>query len=335
MSHEFDTGFTVREPAWHGLGNVLADAPANITEAREAAGLTWEPRKVPAYQKVKELVGVTVDGEIVERDTFVEVPNAALVERDDTGAVIGHGISSDYGLILNQTMFEVAEALTEQGAKWDTGGSLKGGATVWGLLKLDEPFTLPGDNSHSYPYVSVVNYHDGSGSMKAQTGSVRIVCQNTENLASLESKRTQLCYVFRHTAKVQERIDEAKAVISGARLEASGWMELAAELLGYRVDYAVYDKFLSEFIPDPVGMIVSDRVMANIEEARARFTRTYLSETNEAHRGTGLALVNTAIEYLDHVRIYRNKDTYINRTLLRPEPMKGKAVQIVRAVCNA
>ena len=333
MSHDFDTGFTVRTPAWHGLGNVLADAPDTIEEARRAAGLEWEPRKVPCYQKVQELVGMCVDGSPFYKEGYVEVPDAALIERDDTNAVIGAGVGIDYQPILNQTMFEVAEALTQAGAQYDTGGSLRGGSTVWALLKLDEPFQLPGDSSACYPYVSVVNYHDGSGSMKAQTGSIRIVCQNTESMASLESKRTQLCYTFRHTANVMERIDEAKQAISGARHERNDWLELANELLGLRADSQSYQAFLDEFIPRPVALVISDRVESNIQAARAKFTGCYNSVTNETAHGTALGLVNTAIEYLDHLRAYRSQDTYINRTLLRPEPLKGLAVKIARKVC--
>ena len=49
--------------------------------------------------------------------------------------------------------------------------------------------------------------------------------------------------------------------------------------------------------------------------------------------GSALALVNTAVEYLDHARGYRNSDTYLGRTILKPEPLKAKAVKIAEAVC--
>lgn len=38
--HEFDSGFTVATPAWHGLGKVLAEAP-DIESAVEMAGVGW------------------------------------------------------------------------------------------------------------------------------------------------------------------------------------------------------------------------------------------------------------------------------------------------------
>lgn len=335
MAHMFDTGFTVRQPAWHGLGNVLAEAPSTILEARVAAGLTWEPRKVPAFQQHKELTGMDDDGNLVFETTYIEVPGAALIERDDSDIVIGHGVSMDFEPISNQTMFELVEALVQSGGVFDTAGSVRGGAVTWALARLDEPFTLPGDDTQCYPFVSVINHHDGSGSLRAQRGSVRIVCQNTIDASMLQSNRSKLCYSFRHTANVMERIDEAREAIAGARTDARHWQALANELLGLNVTTQSYNAFISEFIPEPPANVISERVRDNIVAARAKFAECYQSVTNTAHHGTGLGLVNTAVEYLDHLRAYRNADTYLNRTLLRPEPLKARAVALVKELCSA
>jgi phage/plasmid-like protein (TIGR03299 family) len=239
----------------------------------------------------------------------------------------------EYEPIFNQTMFEICEALADEGAEWETAGSLRGGSVVWSLMQLNEPFTLPGDNSESHPFVSVVNPHDGSGSMRAQSGNVRIVCMNTNMLADFQSRQRQTQYVFRHTSNVQERIDEAKQVISGSRSDSAEWRELAAELHGYHIDAPRYANFLDAFFPINPGAIHSSRVITNWENARARFTQAYNSATNETLIGTGLGLLNTATEYADHLRGYRSKDTYITRTILRPEPMKAQALKIIREVC--
>jgi len=74
-------------------------------------------------------------------------------------------------------------------------------------------------------------------------------------------------------------------------------------------------------------------VLKNWEGARGIFTQCYNGETNAAAHGTALGLMNCATEYLDHLRAYKSKDTYVTRTLLRPEPLKAKALQIIKAVC--
>lgn len=334
MPAYFDTGFTVRKPAWHGLGAVLDDYPRHIDDARELAGLTWEPELVPVYQRQAVPLGVGVDGELIEREDFVEVPNARLIQRSDTKAVIGHGVSDRYVPIKNKQMFEVLETLVDQGLKIETAGSVRGGAQVWALAYLDEPYTLPGDDSQSLPYIGVVNSHDGKSAMRAMATQVRIVCWNTIQAAYMDSQKHGQYWEFRHKGGVQDRIEEARRAISGMRNEANLWVTRANELLGIRVTDQSYSAFLSEFIPEPPANIVSDRVRQNIADARGTFSKFYFGEQNDAVRGSALALVNTAIEYLDHARGYRNSDTYLGRTILKPEPLKAKAIKLAREVCG-
>ena len=59
MSAEFESGFFVKTPAWHGLGTVVTSAPT-VAEALHLAGLDWTVDKVPLY---------LADGTIVE-DAF-------------------------------------------------------------------------------------------------------------------------------------------------------------------------------------------------------------------------------------------------------------------------
>jgi len=44
---------------------------------------------------------------------------------------------------------------------------------------------------------------------------------------------------------------------------------------------------------------------------------------------------NASVEFLDHVRGYRNQDTYLNRTMLRAEPMKAKSLTLIRELVTA
>ena len=56
MAHEFETGFSVREVPWHGLGTIVQEAPTSA-DALHLAGLDWTVIQKP----------VVVDG--------IEVPN--------------------------------------------------------------------------------------------------------------------------------------------------------------------------------------------------------------------------------------------------------------------
>lgn len=352
MPAYFDTGFSVREPMWHGEGFVLDDYPLDWDDARIKAGLNWEPEAVPGYQFVQWAGATTFTQWLAQFGTEEErvasgililpdvgivrpMPDHKLVIRDDTKAVLGP-VGQGFELVLHKEMGEVIEAILGEGAKFETAGSCKGGASVWALAYLDEPYTVAGDNTETYPFLALLNAHDGSGACKLVRTQVRVVCWNTYNAAWMEGERTGLQFTFRHTASVHDRIEEAKAALAGVRDDAKAWDAMATELFGMKADEVAFNHFLADFIPEPAADVISTRVRNNIDKARSIFKSMYLdSPTNIAHHGTALGLVDTAVEYLDHVRGYQNRDTYMGRTLLRPEPLKAKAVKLAREVCAA
>ena len=59
------------------------------------------------------------------------------------------------------------------------------------------------------------------------------------------------------------------------------------------------------------------------------------SKTTQQVAGTAYGLVQAAGEYLDHVRTARSWETRLNRTLIRPEPLKHRALSLVREITAA
>ncbi|MGH2412425.1 MAG: hypothetical protein ACRDEA_01750 [Microcystaceae cyanobacterium] len=53
MSHEFESGFFVHQPAWHRLGKVL-DNPPTTERAILEAGLDWMVLEEPIYRLEKD-----------------------------------------------------------------------------------------------------------------------------------------------------------------------------------------------------------------------------------------------------------------------------------------
>jgi phage/plasmid-like protein (TIGR03299 family) len=323
MPAYFESGFSVREPMWHGDGQVLDDNPGSWDEARVLAGLDWEPEVPPVYVATDAPAG----------RQYEQLAQFKAIRRSDTGAVLN--VSPDsYEVISHAQMGELVEAILEQpNVRWETAGSVRGGRQVWALAYLDEPFTVPGDPSVTYPFLTILNSHDGSAACKVVNTAIRVVCWNTFQAASLDGDRTGRQFTFRHTRKVADRIADAKAAVAGLRTESRQWLDLARELSLVPVGERQFNHFLSEFIPAPAGDIVSQRVRDNIDRARAIFRSLYLdSPTTEGVRGSAYGLVQAAGEYLDHVRGYRSHDSYLGRTLLRPEPLKAKAVAITRRI---
>lgn len=276
-----------------------------------------------------------IDGYLVHTPT---AGHQAIV-RDDNWAVLATPTDS-YRLIQHSQMGELLEAYTEAwtkaGAqvKFETAGSVRGGAMVWALVWLDEPYHVPGDPSPTYPFAALLNAHDGSAACKLLPTQVRIVCWNTWKMAEAEGDRHGHQVVLRHTGNVAERIEDAKVGLAGMRDEAKEWQVAAADLASLNVSDAVFATFLDEFIPVPEN--ASERTRTQRAERRSLFTKLYMeSPTTEGVRGTGYGLVQAAGEYLDHLRPYRNADTYLARTMFSAEPIKGGVIRKVRELVNA
>jgi phage/plasmid-like protein (TIGR03299 family) len=327
MPANVESMFSVREMPWHREGIILADYPGDWDEARKLAGLDWDPVTAGVYA----FTGVNPDG----TTHYEPIDGWKCITRSDTGAVLS--INRDtYTVIDHSEMGEIVEAvLAQDNVKWETAGVLDSGRSVWCLALLDEPITLPGDASPTLPYLAITNRHDGTGACALRATAVRIVCANTFRAAELEGERTGTTFSFIHKSSWRHRIDEARQAVTGARNEMRRYSELAAELLAIPINRAQRELFITEFIPMPPQGLITDRVARNVEEARKALRLLFDSPTNEQIAGTAYGLVQAAGEYLDHVRTARSWETKLNRTLIRPEPLKHRALSLVREITAA
>jgi phage/plasmid-like protein (TIGR03299 family) len=328
MPANVESMFSVRQMPWHREGTILADYPGTWAEARVLAGLDWDPIATEVYACTG-----------IDRSTLTEVYEQVegwkAISRSDTGTVLSINKDS-YTVISHREMGEIVEAvLAQPNVKWETAGVLDGGRAVWCLALLDEPVTLPGDDSPTLPYLAITNRHDGTAACALRATAVRIVCANTFRAAELEGERTGATFSFIHRSSWKTRIEEARKAVTGARAEMHRYTELATELLGIPVTPRQRELFITEFIPMPPQGLVTDRVARNVDEARQALRMIFESKTTEQVAHTAYGLVQAAGEYLDHVRAARSWETRLNRTLIRPEPLKHRALSLIRDVVAA
>jgi phage/plasmid-like protein (TIGR03299 family) len=327
MPANVESMFSVRQMPWHLEGEILDDYPGTWAEARVLAGLDWDPVTTNVYAAA----GINPDGTV----HYEPIDGWKAISRSDTGAVLS--LNKDtYTVIDHGEMGEIVEAvLAQPNVQWETAGVLDGGRSVWCLALLDEPITLPGDLSPTLPYLAITNRHDGTAACALRATAVRIVCANTFRAAELEGERTGATFSFIHKSSWRSRIEEARQAVTGARREMRRYTELAAELLGIPINPAQRELFVTEFIPMPPQGLITDRVARNVEEARQALRLIFESKTTEQVAGTGYGLVQAAGEYLDHVRTARSWETRLNRTLIRPEPLKHRALSLVREITTS
>jgi phage/plasmid-like protein (TIGR03299 family) len=172
------------------------------------------------------------------------------------------------------------------------------------------------------------------GACTLRATAVRIVCANTFRAAELEGERTGTTFSFIHKSNWRSRIEEAREAVTGTRREMQRYRELARELLDIHITDQQRELFVRQFIPLPPDGLVTDRVARNVEEARQALRAIFQTRTTEQVAGTAYGLVQAAGEYLDHVRRARTWETRLNRTLIRPEPLKAKALTVVREIIH-
>lgn len=330
MTAYFSEGFSVREPMWHGLGIILADYPTR-QEAMVAAGHDF------AVIEHEVFIDRAVDG--VDKALWglfqtkpYKVPGYKAVSNSKTGTVFAIP-QSTYTVVENSVGWDIADLLSDTpNVKYETAGVLKDGAVCWVLLKVDEPYHIAGDDSPTYPYVTVNWTHDGSGAMRAAATDVRIVCWNTYSMAMSKAEAAGRQFTFRHTKNVASRIEDAKATMAGVRKASAEYQELSNELAQLHVTDDQVEHFVQAMFPAPAShLVISDSVLDNITEARGQLRGILAGPTiPDAHRNTGYGLVQAGVEYLDHIRAARSNETKFSRTLLRQEPLKAKLVPMVR-----
>jgi len=354
MPAYFNEGFCVRTPSWHRQENLLDEfivLPQDRERGILLAGHDFRIVEVPvgsignavsSEAVLSEHDVVRVDGkwfafkpEPSKKSLYIVQPR----EGGTFGPVHGNfvGMANDgYAVIENGVGWDFAEAMCGLGAKVDTGLTLKDGARCVICLYLDEPVTIPGDDSLILPYGVVTWSHDGSGALSGRSTSVRVVCGNTDDMAAAEARRLGTDFTIRHTKHWKDRVEDAKLAIRGVRDNFAEYTELARELATMPVTPAQRELFVTTFLPMPPEALISDRVRNNVEDARTSVRTLFEGRTiPEAHKLTAYGLRLAGVEYLDHLRGYRNSDTYVGRQLLRTEPAKVKLASLIKDVVAA
>lgn len=193
--------FSVRQPAWHGLGQIVQDYPRSA-QAIAFAGLDYKVVKAPIFAKSTGLF-----------ESF-PVPDQYATLRTDTKAVFGV-VGKDYQIVQNTDAFAFFDAIVGggDGILYETAGALGNGERIFITAKLPGYIRVGNGDDVTEKYIFLTTSHDGSGSITAAFTPVRIVCQNTLNAAL----RTATNVVrIRHTAGAKERLEQARTVMGVA-----------------------------------------------------------------------------------------------------------------------
>jgi phage/plasmid-like protein (TIGR03299 family) len=196
--------FSVKEKAWHGLGQIITGYPTS-SEAIQFAGLNYAVEKRPLF---------TVDSGYQNKDSEteyseIEVPGYYATVRADTDQFLGV-VGKNYQVLQNEHAFSFFDAIVggKDGILYETAGALgKAGERVFITAKLPD-YIRVGRNDCIEKYLFLTTSHDRTESIQIAFTPIRIVCQNTLNAALRRHNHTN-CIRIKHTASAADKLKEA------------------------------------------------------------------------------------------------------------------------------
>lgn len=296
MSAEVETLMYVSNEAnqrfvpWHGLGTAVAEAPTSA-EAIKLAGLDWKVESNPIFDQNQN-----------------EIPGFKANTRDTDNKVLGI-VTDRYQIVQNSQAFDFTDSLIGEGCTYETAGSLLGGKKIFLLARMPERKIL-GDAVD--PYICFTNNHNGTGAIQACMTPIRVVCNNTLNLALSQASRK---WSTRHVGDMQSKLAEAKHTLGLANQYMDNLAITAERLANIKVSDAEIVKLLDELFP--VNEEDSDRKKSNIAEAKNQFMVCMMAPDILKFKNTAWGVINAASDWMSHTAPKRASETYQERNFNR------------------
>ncbi|TAJ47358.1 MAG: DUF945 domain-containing protein [Chitinophagaceae bacterium] len=304
--------FSVKEKAWHGLGQVVDQYPTS-KEALTFAGLDYEVVKEPIFT-----TSYNSDGQAMDVTKRVKTHFATL--RKDTGDVLGV-VGKDYEIVQNIDAFTFFDSIVDgDGIQYETAGALGNGERIFITAKLPD-YIKVGKEDLIEQYLFLTTSHDGYGSITAAFTPVRVVCRNTLN-AALKNKSN--CIKIRHTANVKDRLEQAHKLMGITNT-------LSAEL------ETIFNRWASVRITDPevkkliqLAMCPNKEVYNNLQAGKDddlstcfknicdnafAYAMSNPTQQMETTRGTLYGAYNSVTGYFQNVRSYKNDEAKLKSLL--------------------
>lgn len=178
---------------WHRLGVPMEGLP-NVAEAAKLARLD--------YNVVKEPI-MLADGRVI--------PNRMATVAETTERPILGVVGPDYEVIQNTEAFGVLDMACEKfGVTIETAGALGDGEKTWMLAKMPESVEpMPGDKVDGY--FLVINGFNGYILYQARLTPIRVVCQNTLNVAMQHGSSV---FRMKHVAATRDQLRLVEKLIA-------------------------------------------------------------------------------------------------------------------------
>lgn len=309
MAANVETMFFTREKPWHGLGTRVEEAPCS-EDALRLAGLDWNVVQEPIYTDYNEVI---------------EGYKANV--RDSDRKVLGV-VTDRYKIIQNHEAFAFTDTLLGSGVRYETAGSLQEGKRVWILARLPREYIISGERIS--PYLVFSNTHDGSGAVKVALTPVRVVCNNTLNLALQTANRS---WSMIHTGNIKDKIQEAEDTL----FMAEEYMDRLGKEFEQLRRQKLTDSQVREYIEQllPMEKDATPIQSKNTRQLREDLQRRYYEAPDLQDVGNNAyRFINAVSDFATHSKPLRRTANYNENLFMRTmdgNPLIDRAYQLVKA----
>ena len=317
--------------AWHGLGQKVEGAMF-VADALKQSHADYNVGLQPIVALSDELKDAMDNGKMIDasilRNLLVDGKMATM--RTDINAVLG--ITSDaYGIVQNSSAFEFVDmfcsgkfANRDNTPVIETCGVLGKGERVFVTAKFPKPIVLDAQRDDLIEmYVVFTTSHDGTGAVRCMCSPVRVVCNNTLNLAM---KNNIGRIAFRHSSKVMSRLDLlnkenaefAYKTLGVADIYAKGLKESFDHLRNIKLAEKDLDTIIAEItLADEAKKAFLETRNIEHEDIKTRGRNIFLGmkEAMESgigqdilERGTALWAINGITTYYQNEANFKNEE---------------------------
>lgn len=307
--------FSVKQKAWHGLGQMVSDYPTS-KEALIFAGLDFQVEK-------RRLFTYNNEDNFTESDTItskIEVPSHYATIRTDTKAVLGV-VGKDYEVVQNTDAFSFFDAIVGgEGIQYETAGALGKGERIFITAKLPD-YIKVGRYDLIEKYLFLTTSHDGYGSITAAFTPVRIVCANTLNAAMRNHTNS---IKIRHTANAKERLEQAHKVMGISNKLSTILEGLFNQWTKVRItDYEVKKLIQLAMAPNKEVFnrlkesekAVLSMQFRNVCDSVCQYAFSSPSQLTLSTKGTLFGAYNAITGYFQNVRDYKSEEAKMKSLL--------------------
>ena len=215
---------------------------SSLDEAMQQADLNWTVSKRPIY---------------VPTQTEYATTNKWFANtRDDLDHILGI-VGPDYQIIQNSELAYMASRVCGADVKVETCGSIQGGQRVW-LQLSSNPFAVGPKKDEVQPKFLLTNGHTGMHPLAALPTTVRVICENTLNMALNTGRKNNMMITLKHTGNIQDRLESLINAIHEFKDRTQNFQEKAEVLANKSVSTEFVQNFWTNVYMDMFGNIHSN-----------------------------------------------------------------------------